>query len=660
MSGVWLWHAGLLTTHLLVPATGFRTATWTAFYLACVGALLMPCAITHAVARLWRTGLARLDRCNPWHLAAYLPMLALVPLAGRLETPATADLLMPLLPFSAAYLLWTSVVNAVASAAFWRLRRRPEYAAVRSLFTWVALLFLGGTILHWVAWLATADDSSMWGHSVRLAGAVWPALAVMVLAYFMAHHDVLELLVDRSFVYAGALMAVVLLHQLVYQEFSAALPEAGRAALTLLELGGLAAIVLACRPLRRRWAEALRYLMGAYVAERRERLQRLATAMSAQAGLPDTELLAWFGAALRDALEVDFTAGWLVRGDGSILHHWGNAAPLDGHTALGLMRRMCANRMMRCTPRDAADADAADALCTAGASLAVTRTFGDITGLLLIGKHRRNALLNDEEVHAVLLLVEQLAATLHNVALEAERRAAERRAAQAEKLSALGLLASSIAHEVRNPLSAIKTITAVLGEDLGPASAHAEDIRLILGEIDRLAATTNQLLAHTRPASVGGQPGSVAAALSDTRRLLGHRAREQNSHIEWQIEDTLPAVRADDPALREIFLNLICNALDAAGPGGRVSVACAVDADCLVAEVSDNGPGVPDETRGQLFEPFLTTKAEGTGLGLYAVGRRVREWGGAITCDSEPGRGAKFTVRLPLAMPAAIGSRTGP
>jgi signal transduction histidine kinase len=647
MLGVWLWHVGLLATQVALPVS--EALAWLALLGSCTGALLMPCAMLHAVARLWRTGLARLDRANRWHVAAYLPMLALFSLIGQLQEPDTADLLTPLRGLTLPYLIATSAVNVLASIAFWRLRRRPEHLLVRSLFTCIAVLVLVGTALHWLTLVAIPHAWPEATHAGGLISALWPVLAVLVLAYFMARHDVLELVVDRSIVYAAMLLAMVLVHQIVLQEVNAVLPRAGGTALAVLEVAALAAIILACRPMRRRCAEALRYLMGPTIGRRRASLQRLAIEMSTQAGRPTTEAVTWFAGALRTALDVDFTSGWLLHADGKLMYHWGEPTALDAAGAMRLVRSMEARGLTRCTPRDTTDPATAESLQVAGAALAVTRTFRGTIGLMLLGKHRRNALLTDEEVHAVLLLVEQLAVTLDNGALQAERGAADRRAAQAEKLSALGLLASSIAHEVRNPLSAIKTIAAVLGEDLGPDSPHAEDIRLILGEIDRLTATTNELLDRARPKVATENTRSVTTALSDTWRLLSHRAREQDVQIVWRLHDELPAVRADGQALREIFFNLLANALDAAGRGGSIAVSCTGAADGVVVAISDSGPGIPNELRERLFEPFLTTKIDGTGLGLYAVGRRVRELGGEIACVSEAGRGTTFRVRLAIA-----------
>jgi signal transduction histidine kinase len=478
------------------------------------------------------------------------------------------------------------------------------------------------------------------------AGTLALAALVLFAVYLVARRNLFHVAVNRSSLYAGIMVLLLLAHQLVFEEISADLPERWRVPLVFLEAVALAVLVLAIPPLRRRSAEALRYLMGSWVAKRRERLQGLATQMSAQSALPAAELVGWFGRALHEALDVDFVAGWLLNRDGNCTVHWGEAGRLDDAAAASLHQRMSAAGAFRCTRRNAADPAIAACLKTAGASLAVLKAYHGVTGLMLIGKHRRNCELNDEEVHAVLLLVEQLAVTLENSALQTERLNAERRAAQTEKLSALGLLASSIAHEVKNPLSAIKTIAAVLAEDLGPDSPHAEDVRLILGEVDRLAATTTQLLDLARPRSENGRPGCVASVLAGTQQMLRHLARQRDVTVEWRLAEGLPAVRADEQALREIFFNLLSNALDAAGPGGHVVVTCNASADGIVAEVRDSGPGISAAVRARLFEPFHTTKAEGTGLGLYAVGRRVRELGGEIVCTSEPGHGTAFTVRL--------------
>jgi signal transduction histidine kinase len=636
LGGAWLWHGGLLALalSLSLPGAWAQPVQWLSLLSACAGLLLMPCAMGHALVRLWRTGLARLDYSIPWHGLAYLPLFALVPLAGQLELPPVENLLAPLLPYALPYLAWTSTVNIAAALTFLGLASHVEFPPARPFFVVLAGLFLVRTVLHLLVFLVFRAAWPAWEPYTLLAYILSPTASVLVFGWFVVRYNFLHVVVDRPLVYAGLALGLVLLHQLVFQDVSAELPGHYRAPLVFVEGAIVLALLFAAPPLRRRSAEALRCLLGEAVAQRRDKLRRLATDLSAQVGRPPGDLLSWFAVGLRSALEIDFAASWLFDADGTPSARCGDTERLD-ETAVRLYRGMSAASasVWTCT-------EAGECLQTAGASLAVLRAHRRVTGLILLGRHSRNRELAAEEVSAVLLLVEQLAITLDHSLLHAERLDAERRAA-------LGLLASSLAHEIKNPLSAVKTIATVLAEELGPDSRHAEDVGLIRGEIDRLAATTVQILDFARPRARSDGPGCVGAVVAGTLRLLRHQARQRDIVLEARLAEELPRVSADEQALREIFFNLVSNSLESTGPGGRVVVVCAPADGCVLTEVSDSGPGLAPEVRERLFEPFQTTKAAGSGLGLYVVGRRVRELGGAIACRSEPGRGTTFTVRLP-------------
>jgi signal transduction histidine kinase len=300
-----------------------------------------------------------------------------------------------------------------------------------------------------------------------------------------------------------------------------------------------------------------------------------------------------------------------------------------------------------CSIHDAPTPAAYLCLAQAHAALAVRLDHPHLKGIVLVGPLPWQRQLGEEELNFLLLLTEQLGSAVHNSQLLAERQAAERRAFQSEKLATLGLLAGSLAHEIRNPLSSIKTIAAVVSEQLGPGSPHHEDLQLILGEIDRLSATTSQLLEIARPPVGSHSRGSVTEVIERLSRLLRLLAAQRNVSLEVQIEPQLPTVEADEQALREIFFNLLSNSIEATGAGGKVHVDCRRENGSVVAAVSDDGPGIPATLSARLFDPFVTTKETGTGLGLYAVGRRVRELGGQIHCDSDPQTGTRFVVRLP-------------
>jgi len=252
----------------------------------------------------------------------------------------------------------------------------------------------------------------------------------------------------------------------------------------------------------------------------------------------------------------------------------------------------------------------------------------------------------------LVLLVEQLGIVLHNNCLQTERLLAERRALQNEKLSTLGLLAGSIAHEIKNPLSSIKTLATVMAEDLGPASPHTEDLRLILGEVNRLSTITNQLLSFVRPAPSTPLGCAVGPLIETTLSVMRHWAHERGVAVRLMLDDGAVCVAADEASLREVFFNLIKNAVEAAPGNGCVTVRTGIETTTdglqqVVVEIQDDGPGLPPEVQDRLFEPFVTTKVAGTGLGLFVVARRVRELGGIIQCHSTPGA-TTFRLELPV------------
>ncbi|MBI2477475.1 MAG: HAMP domain-containing histidine kinase, partial [Planctomycetia bacterium] len=239
--------------------------------------------------------------------------------------------------------------------------------------------------------------------------------------------------------------------------------------------------------------------------------------------------------------------------------------------------------------------------------------------------------------------------TLHNHYLQKRQIDAERRAAQNEKLTTLGLLTSCITHEIKNPLSSIKTIVTLLGERSGPDDRNAEDLRVIREEVDRLTTTTTQFLKFARPATGGGN-SDLTAVFQGVIHVLSHLAKQQNVHVEATFAEDLPSIQCAEDALRQIAFNLVLNAIEASSPNGRVRIDVNHDSKRFVATIRDDGLGISDDIRARIFEPFVTTKANGTGIGLYVVSRNIEELGGTITCASEPRSGTCFTITLPAAI----------
>jgi two-component system, NtrC family, sensor histidine kinase HydH len=244
-----------------------------------------------------------------------------------------------------------------------------------------------------------------------------------------------------------------------------------------------------------------------------------------------------------------------------------------------------------------------------------------------------------------------------------EARASERklgalqsRLLHAEKLAAVGQLASRIAHEVRNPLAIVRSMVQNLGDTSSTPEGDMKDVRQtcqqVLEEIDRLSRVTTSLVGLSRPLKPRLSDVGAGEILSRvewlSRRLLDGRA--VSLRVPHASEVTTASVRADPDLACQVLLGLVSNAADAAQREGTIELGCREAASEVVFRVSDTGPGVPVEIRTRVFDPFFTTRAEGTGLGLSVARELAEAQGGKLVLeDPEAAPGASFALHLPRA-----------
>jgi len=228
----------------------------------------------------------------------------------------------------------------------------------------------------------------------------------------------------------------------------------------------------------------------------------------------------------------------------------------------------------------------------------------------------------------------------------------ERRLEQSRTLAALGEMAASVAHELRNPLGGIGGFAALLKDLLAPGGDEHRYVLKIIEGVDGLNKVATNLLAYTRPVEPRLQTVDLRTLLREVLSFVQIEVEQERLPIELKVElgeRELP-VRLDPELMRQSFLNLCKNAVQAfEGRAGRVGVTVArADAAGVEVVVWDDGPGVAPELHHKLFNPFFTTRAQGTGLGLAIVRKNPELQGGDVRLESAPGEGARFTVRLPL------------
>ena len=255
---------------------------------------------------------------------------------------------------------------------------------------------------------------------------------------------------------------------------------------------------------------------------------------------------------------------------------------------------------------------------------------------------------DDDDLRLLTLLASQSAIAIENAKLHRDEMETHERLRQSGKLAALGTLSAGFAHELRNPLNTVSMLIYAMGQDMSTNNAFAADIEIVKSELARMSLLIEQFLEFARPRPPHFQRERIEEVMEETLLLIGLEARTRGIRVVRDWSKDLPPVWADGTQIKQVFLNLLLNAMQAMGHGGTLTVRIVVSGGSLLTIIIDEGEGISPEVRAKLFEPFCSTKQGGTGLGLAISQRIIECHNGRLRLSSQPGAGTAAIIRLPL------------
>ncbi len=279
-----------------------------------------------------------------------------------------------------------------------------------------------------------------------------------------------------------------------------------------------------------------------------------------------------------------------------------------------------------------------------------------LSGILLVADKMSGREFRMDDIEFLSILASQISVAIENTRLyDAEKlatkqlRAAQTQLVQSERLTALGDMSAKVAHEINNPLGIIKNYLLLIRRAVDNSSQSEQYVEIVSQEIDRIAGIVKELLDFHRPKGVKFEKVDIVGIVDGVLLLMGRQLESEGIELYKEIDPDLPLIDGSPENLKQVFLNIIINAVDVMKDGGRLGVTIAREDGELMLRFCDTGPGIPPEIIPRIFEPFFTTKGqdEGTGLGLSVCYGIIKKHGGTIVFKNADAGGC-FEIRLPI------------
>lgn len=276
-----------------------------------------------------------------------------------------------------------------------------------------------------------------------------------------------------------------------------------------------------------------------------------------------------------------------------------------------------------------------------------------LIGLCNMGKKMNGDMFSHEDIDLLETLGNQAVVAIENAQLYEGLKKSEAQMRRADRLAALGTLTAGLAHEIRNPLVAIKTFTQLLPERFDDIEFRDHFLKVTSGEVDRICSLVNELLEFARPSEPNFHEDDINDVAEKIILLVDNEARKKDIRIDRKYGKEIPLIMIDKEQIKQVLLNLFLNAIEATSENGIITFETALisksdSTDYIQMKIHDTGRGIPKDDLEYIFTPFFTTKQQGSGLGLSISYKIVEEHMGYIEVESAVGNGSTFYVYLPL------------
>ncbi|MGB9630143.1 MAG: ATP-binding protein, partial [Thermodesulfobacteriota bacterium] len=278
---------------------------------------------------------------------------------------------------------------------------------------------------------------------------------------------------------------------------------------------------------------------------------------------------------------------------------------------------------------------------------------GQLIGMMNLSHKFNKDIYSHEDIELLSTLANQTAIAIENARLYEDLKRSKSYIRRADRLASLGTLTAGLAHEIRNPLVAIKTFTQLLPERLEDEEFRNQFLPIASNEVDRISLLINELLDFAKPSEPRLDLEDINEILDGMVLLVSTESKKKHIQIVKKYGNDLPLVSVDREQIKQVFLNILLNAIEATPENGQITVKTRSFSKpggepFAQVEITDNGKGIPEEYLEDIFNPFFTTKSKGSGLGLSISNQIVQEHRGYISVESQLNKGTSFYINLPL------------